>query len=132
MPERARRIAFAALLALSGALGVGAVPAEHAVPWRPLLDQNSALWTSRDGLPHNQVNALAQTGDGLLWIGTYEGLARFDGVAFSVLRPENTPGLADASVRDLFVDAGGRLYAALGRGGVSRLAGGVWTSLPGL
>ena len=95
-----------------------------------MLEQNSAVWTSRDGLPHDQINALAQTPDGLLWVGTYEGLARFDGMAFDVLRPENTPGLNDAGVRDLFVDARGRLFAALGRGGVSVLEEGRWTHLP--
>src|SRR4051812_32169807 len=36
-------------------------------------------WTERDGMPHNAVLALATTRDGYLWVGTYEGLARFDG-----------------------------------------------------
>ncbi len=42
------------------------------------LDQ----WTSRDGLPQNSVTAIAQTPDGYLWIGTFGGLARFDGTTF--------------------------------------------------
>ena len=35
-----------------------------------------------DGLPHNIVQAIAQTSDGYLWLGTREGLARFDGFRF--------------------------------------------------
>jgi diguanylate cyclase (GGDEF)-like protein len=131
MPARCLRPAVAALVLLFAASCPAADDAaQAALPWRPLVDQNSAVWTSRDGLPHNQVNAMAQTADGLLWVGTYEGLARFDGMAFDVLRPENTPGLTDASVRDLFVDGRGRLFAALGRGGVSVLEGGIWTPMP--
>ena len=117
---------------LVAALAVAPAAVAAPLPWRPLVDQNSVSWSSRDGLPHNQINALAQTGDGLIWVGTYEGLARFDGMAFTVLRPENTPGFADAGVRDLHVDSRGRLFAALGRGGVSVLDGGRWQVLPGL
>jgi ligand-binding sensor domain-containing protein len=37
------------------------------------------VWTAEQGLPDSSVTALAQTPDGYLWIGTYNGLARFDG-----------------------------------------------------
>ena len=37
-----------------------------------------------NGLPDNAVTAVLQTHDGYLWIGTYGGLARFDGVRFTV------------------------------------------------
>jgi len=38
-----------------------------------------------NGLPQNKINALAQTRDGYLWVGTLKGLARFDGVRFKFL-----------------------------------------------
>lgn len=44
------------------------------------------------GLPENTVIALTQTQDGYLWVGTLDGLARFDGVQFSVFNQANTPG----------------------------------------
>ena len=42
-------------------------------------------WQSEAGLPQNKVTAVVQTHDGYLWVGTYSGLARFDGVRFTVL-----------------------------------------------
>src|SRR4051812_46230371 len=46
---------------------------------------SSRLWQVEDGLPHNIVQALTQTHEGYLWVGTREGLARFDGVNFTLL-----------------------------------------------
>ena len=43
-------------------------------------------WQVEDGLPQNKVTAVVQTRDGYLWVGTYNGLARFDGVRFTVFR----------------------------------------------
>src|SRR5258708_2348790 len=39
-------------------------------------------WHPEDGLPQDSVNAIVQTQDGFLWVGTSAGLARFDGVRF--------------------------------------------------
>src|SRR5712671_3289821 len=46
---------------------------------------NIRVWQMEDGLPHNIVQAIAQTRDGYLWIGTREGLARFDGIHFQTV-----------------------------------------------
>lgn len=67
-------------------------------------------WTSDDGLPDSSVSAVTQTADGYLWIGTYNGLARFDGVHFTVFDPSNTPQLKNARVVGLFTDAKGTLW----------------------
>jgi ligand-binding sensor domain-containing protein len=40
-------------------------------------------FTVEDGLPDNVVNAIIQTGNGLLWVGTDSGLASFDGREFT-------------------------------------------------
>src|SRR5262249_3344815 len=84
-----------------------------------------------EGLPQSSVNALAQTADGYLWVGTYDGLARFDGARFEVLRPSNTPGLQNAAVRALLVDPEGRLWVGTGGGGVSLRDGGAFAHLSG-
>ena len=67
-------------------------------------------WTSDDGLPDSSVSAVVQTPDGYLWIGTYNGLVRFDGVRFTVFDPDNTPELKNARVMSLFTDARGTLW----------------------
>src|SRR5208283_725207 len=41
-------------------------------------------WTTEDGLPQNTVLSILQTSDGCLWLGTLDGLARFDGLKFKV------------------------------------------------
>lgn len=67
-------------------------------------------WQSDEGLPHNVVQALAQTPDGYLWVGTREGLARFDGVRFTVFDTDNTPQFAHPSISALCVDHEGTLW----------------------
>ncbi|MDW8310092.1 MAG: two-component regulator propeller domain-containing protein, partial [Verrucomicrobiales bacterium] len=60
------------------------------------------LWQLEDGLPQNAVSAVVQTSDGYLWVGTYNGLARFDGVRFTVFNRDRTPGLRNDRVTALF------------------------------
>jgi len=68
------------------------------------------VWSGESGLPNSSVTAIAQTPDGYLWVGTYNGLARFDGVRFVTFDPFTVPELANARVRRLFVDAAGTLW----------------------
>lgn len=76
-----------------------------------------------DGLPSSSVYSLAQDHEGFLWIGTLEGLVRYDGVGFEVFRhaSDEPDSLPSNNVQDLHVDAEGRLWAAAEGGGVSRL-----------
>src|SRR4249919_3605478 len=83
-------------------------------------------WTTREGLPHNQVNAIAQTPDGYLWFGTWEGLVRYNGLEFHVFDRGNTPALRDNGVRSIRVAPDGALVVGTSRGGVSVLRKGRW------
>ncbi len=74
------------------------------------------VWRDTDGLPHNGVYAISQTPDGYLWLGTAEGLVRFDGVRFTVFDRTNTPELIDAQILTLFTDRTGNLWIGTGRG----------------
>lgn len=67
-------------------------------------------WTSEDGLPATAVTALAQTPDGYLWAGTRFGLARFNGVRFTVFNRHNTRAMASESINALAVDQEGALW----------------------
>src|ERR1700748_1048531 len=49
----------------------------------PLPEYTSQLWQIEDGLPHTIVQTLVQTHDGYIWVGTREGVVRFDGVRFT-------------------------------------------------
>ncbi len=59
-------------------------------------------WQAEEGLPQNKVTAVVQSHDGYLWVGTYSGLARFDGVRFTVFDENNTPELRSSRVTSLF------------------------------
>lgn len=82
------------------------------------------VWTSETGLPDSSVTAVAQTPDGYLWAGTYNGVVRFDGVRFTTFDPGNTPELGHARVRKLFVDANGTLWINTFDGSLTAYRGG--------
>jgi diguanylate cyclase (GGDEF)-like protein len=102
----------------------GAVHAQ--VGQLPFSDLHQQTWTTRQGIPHNTINAIAQTPDGYLWFATWEGIARFNGHDFRLFERGPETGLPDAGVLSLSVDDDGRLLAAGARGGLSLTDGRRW------
>lgn len=87
-------------------------------------------WTSKDGVP-DMVQALAQTPDGYLWLGTYEGLFRFDGVSFEKISPAPGHPAGSTPVSALHVTRNGDLWVGYtGGAGVERGRGGRFVRLP--
>jgi len=76
-------------------------------------------WDTEHNLPSSTVTAIAQTPDGYLWIGTYNGLARFDGARFVTFDPVNTPALGQGRVQGLYRDVSGTLWINTFRGGLT-------------
>ncbi len=77
-----------------------------------------------EGLPQNAVQALAQTREGYLWVGTLKGLTRFDGARFTVFDAQNTPGLKSSSISVLSVGSDGSLWIGTAGGGLTRMKDG--------
>ena len=69
-----------------------------------------------NGLPQNTVQALAQTKDGFLWLGTEAGLVRFDGVEFQTYDRNSVPALPGNDVRCLLATRDGALWIGTGAG----------------
>lgn len=90
------------------------------LPQRELQGYSRRIWQTQDGLPEEPVQALAQTPDGYLWIGTSGGLVRFDGAEMVVFNRENTPALRSNSVFSLLVSRSGDLWIGTEGGGVVR------------
>jgi signal transduction histidine kinase/ligand-binding sensor domain-containing protein len=109
---RAFAIAAAWLLASSAtglALGLGLEPTT------PLASYGRQAWGMENGLPQNTVQALAQTPDGFIWLGTEVGLVRFDGNGFQVFDKNTALGtngsaLPGNDIRSLLVARDGALW----------------------
>lgn len=93
----------------------------------PALDPNRTLnefghqaWLTENGLPQNTVQSIVQTRDGYLWIGTQEGLARFDGLNFTVFDKETTPAFKSNDIRFLHEDQQQRLWISTSYGVICR------------
>ena len=69
-------------------------------------------WSEEEGISLDSINALAQTPDGYLWIGTDQGLLRFDGNQFTLFHRGNTPALSTSKIYSLYVDHLGRMWIA--------------------
>ncbi len=76
------------------------------------------IWRIQDGLPEDTVQAIQQSKDGYLWIGTTGGLVRFDGSHFHLYDHATTPALADNSVFCILAARDGSLWFGTDGGGL--------------
>src|SRR5262249_47263011 len=63
----------------------------------------SEHWSVADGLPVNSINSILQSRDGYLWLATFDGLVRFDGVRFQTVdndSDQSTPSSRWISVHE--------------------------------
>jgi len=78
-------------------------------PHKSLTQYSHRVWTQEDGLPQDTIRTVAQTNDGYLWIGTDEGLARFDGYEFTTFNKAQG-ALPSNSITALAAAADGSLW----------------------
>jgi len=90
------------------------------------LDPNKALnefshhvWQTDDGLPQNTIYSILQTRDGFIWLGTQEGLARYDGASFMIFSRSTVPGFPHNQILHLFESPDSTLWISTS-GGVAR------------
>jgi signal transduction histidine kinase/ligand-binding sensor domain-containing protein len=124
-------------LGFAAALMLIVVPAGLAVePSTPLANLGGQVWAMENGLPQNTVQALAQTRDGFVWLGTEAGLVRFDGIGFQVFDRNSDPALPGNDVCCLLEAQDGALWVGTSEG-LARWKDGeikafsTWDGLPG-
>lgn len=100
------------LLVFCVSLLAAALPAAQVLPFRN--------FGTREGLPHENVAALFEDSRGFLWIGTYEGLARFDGASFT--SHGAAEGLSSSVSFAIAEDDAGDVWFGVHTAGVARLA----------
>jgi signal transduction histidine kinase/ligand-binding sensor domain-containing protein len=128
MPRRNALVSFfgRTFLALIGVFAAGSFP----LPAFAAPNYFIRSWQSEAGLPQNKVTAVVQAHDGYLWMGTYSGLARFDGVRFTVFDEHNTPTMRSSRVTSLFEAADGTLWIGDESGQVTRYHDGQFQAVP--
>src|SRR6202171_181352 len=66
-----------------------AVQSEASDSNKPLTEYTHTVWTHKEGLPSAFIYSIAQTQDGYIWLGTADGIVRFDGIRFLHWRPKS-------------------------------------------
>jgi signal transduction histidine kinase len=98
-------------------------------PEQRVIQYSLTQWGHRDGLPSTTVYAIAQTTDGFLWLGTADGLFRFDGIQFLQVPLLGNGGRALGRVRALEGSRDGALWAGTESGMLVRINGGEMKSM---
>ncbi len=114
--RRGGKMAAVGLLCLSLGLSLSA-PARAAGAAEPVdyNDYVQSVYSSSNGLPCGEANDIAQTNDGILWIGTYAGLYRYNGREFRWVDDYETV----KNVNCLYVDEEGRLWIGTNDNGLA-------------
>jgi signal transduction histidine kinase/ligand-binding sensor domain-containing protein len=86
------------------------------------------VWSADDGLPQNVVRGIAQTPDGYLWIATFDGIARFDGLRFDIFNKSNTPGINTNRFSGMYAAPNGDLWLSVEGNGLTQYHQGVFHS----
>jgi ligand-binding sensor domain-containing protein len=107
-----------AAAALFGNLLAAGIPARGLDPGRKITQYVFQSWDLDDGLPSARVSDIAQTADGYLWLATYNGLVRFDGVRFERFHPGNSRVFTTGEIYALAARAGGGLWIGCGDGSI--------------
>jgi hypothetical protein len=102
------------------------IPSAHAQSVPP--QYVTRVWHTEEGLPQNSVNAMLQDHRGYIWIGTFGGLARFDGERFTVFDSANTPSFGSDQIFSLYEDRSGTLWVGTVDSGLIRLQDGIATT----
>ena len=109
-------------------LSVAAVAAFGLDPQTAITQYMQDAFQTRHGLPQDTVQAITQTRDGYLWVGTRHGLARFDGVRFTVFNSRLNPELRESAIRALAAGRDGALWIGTSGGGLTRYQDGRFTT----
>lgn len=95
-------------------------------PNREMAQYIRDQWGAEQGFPGGNVNAIAETDDGYLWIGSELGLVRFDGLNFRLFNHSNTTALPAGPVLGFATDADGNLWIRPQSSGLVRYHAGIF------
>lgn len=85
-------------------------------PTEGVFQYNCRTWNAQNGFPAFAVNAITQTKDGFIWIGTQKGIVRFDGVQFKLLKLPQTQFFQYRAISSLCASDDGGLWFGIQNG----------------
>lgn len=87
----------------------------------------SSVWTSQEGLPANTITDVMQSSEGYIYLGTYEGLVKTDGVKFEIINRGSNPDFKCSSARKIIEDSKRNLWIGSNDDGVAKFDGKKYT-----
>lgn len=109
------------VLAATTMFGEVQLASAEAIPYVGMVYDNN------NGMLYSEANAVVQTPDGFIWVGSYSGLSKYDGRKFEFMKD-----CGASNIKTMFVDARGRLWIGTSSDGVIRYENGVFTTISGL
>ncbi len=100
-------------------------------PFADAARHTVAGWGMEQGLPHNLVQAVAQDKDGFIWLGTWEGVVRFNGRSFTVFDRQNTADVELSGVSSMLAERDGGMLVGTVNNGLYRYYRGRWEAVGG-
>ena len=85
-------------------------------------------WTTEQGLSQNIVRAVHTGRDGYLWLTTLDGVARFDGLRFTLFDRANSEGIGSNRFTPLLEAPDGAIWLGTENGGITRYFEGRFTT----
>ncbi len=107
----------------------GIVPSTAQCQQHTLTHYQIQTWGTAQGLPSNAVQALIQSPDGYLWVGTEDGFARFDGLRFTEYTKASSPAITIRYATAFAAKGAKGVWIGTVGGGLLRYDGARFTSL---
>lgn len=97
-------------------------------PTKEITQYEHTVWQSKDGLLQNSVTAILQSSDGYLWLGTYDGVSRFDGSDFTNFEQQNSKILKNSYIYSLFQSKDNTIWIGTANAGLVAYKNGHFTN----
>lgn len=120
---RQRLLLLTAIFILSSLVAIAQQPTYYLDPNKKLFQYNLETWSTDNGLPTNSILSICQSKIGYLWIGSYDGLIRFDGQHFKVYNQFNTSQLKSNNIRRIVESHNGTLWMTTQGSGLVSMKG---------
>jgi ligand-binding sensor domain-containing protein/signal transduction histidine kinase len=115
---------FRSWLAVTALLGLlGPICSLALDPAKNVYQYNCQSWSRQEDLPANSINAITQTKDGYLWLGTSQGLVRFDGFEFKLIGLPDNAQFRSQVISSLTSSKAGGLWFGINAGSLGYFDG---------